>query len=258
MRAPKSHRPGECREKHLLLTGPPCAGKSILCRNLAFAYDFHHVAVDDELCDLANLTPSGPAALVLPYHYPDKFILHLRSRLRAGLQLGTDMPAEYILRQALLANDDPSKVRLVIEGYPFSVPDWHAFRKWLCGPHKYREPNEKTAVIVLHAKKEIAYSRFLDQGGEEEFFEERWAEHENYIGGILQEMHFEHIRRGVQLVQIQEKENVDVQEMVDTVFKKLEKMPTWEIPQWQIGLPGTAVAWHMDRFMGRTEATYWR
>ncbi|KAI8934639.1 hypothetical protein NX059_008332 [Plenodomus lindquistii] len=198
----------------IFVLGPPCAGKSTLCKALSTRYDLDHFSIGDEMRSLISSTPTGHAARIKPLFTAAELETYTKT-VRAGTLGPVHQTPRYVKERVFPDDVDPKDVKILIDGFPRQVDRWEAFKE--CAGRTWR--SETSVAVILTEDREIARARFVARGRAEDVFDKRYEDHEETIGDVVKAMRGD----GVVAFELQSSESASVEDML----KRLQEKEEW-------------------------------
>ncbi|KAH9875214.1 hypothetical protein J1614_004705 [Plenodomus biglobosus] len=167
----------------IFVLGPPCAGKSTLCKAISTRYNLDHFSIGDEMRSLVSPTPTGHAAHIKPKFSASELDIFTRC-VRAGTLGPVHHTPKYVKERIFPESTDPKDVKILIDGFPRQVERWEAFKDSV----KDVWDPETGIALVLAVDRRVARERFVARGRDGDIFEKRFYDHEGTVEDIVKAM----------------------------------------------------------------------
>jgi UMP-CMP kinase len=199
----------------IFVLGPPCAGKSTICKLLAARYDLDHFSLGDKLPSLVSANPTGPPARIKSKFTAAELEVFTQNVMRGTLGPANQTPKyvkERIFREDIDVKADD--VRILVDGFPRGVDRWWTFKESV----KDRwQPDRRTWAIVLDVDKDVARERYFQRKRAGDVFEKRFDDHMESIRPIVAAMRDDNVRVVI----------TDGNCNPNTILKLLNGVPKW-------------------------------
>jgi UMP-CMP kinase len=165
-------------------TGPPCSGKSTVCKAIAEKSNFEHFSLGDELRELISPEPTGAAAHIKPTLSTED-IATFTSNVEANTLAPVHLTPKYVKERLFGAGATQVHVRVLIDGFPRDAARWESFKNEV---QEFLKPSNDTLCIVLQVTQETARARYKKRGRAGDEFFKRFEEHEKNFEAIKEAM----------------------------------------------------------------------
>ncbi|KAH6618775.1 hypothetical protein C7974DRAFT_427026 [Boeremia exigua] len=168
----------------VFILGAPCSGKSTLSAALSTRHNLTPFSLGADLRSLVSPHPTGAALRIAPL-FSAAELASFRAHLHTGTLGPAHLAARYVGARVFPAGCDPTRVRMVVDGFPRDAGRWGAF-KGVVEP--VWRPGEGGVLVVLDVERGVARERFVRRGRAGDVFERRFDEHVELVEGVVQAM----------------------------------------------------------------------